>query len=371
MSVLTAEPVSDALQTVAEKLEAGTRLNAEDGLALFQTPDVGWVAGWADRDRRRRHGRQVFFATNININPTNVCHVGCHFCAFAKPSDDDEGAYTYTVDEMEQRVRHAVEQHGVHEVHIVGGLKAELGFDFYHELIQRFRAISDQLFIKAFTAVEIDDLAAKAGLPIRETLATLQSAGLNSMPGGGAEIFAERVRQMICPQKMGPERWVEIHQTAHVLGIYTNCTMLYGHLETDEERVDHLLQLRELQDATNGFQAFVPIAFHPKNTQMEHVTFSDGITDFRVHAAARLLLDNIPHIKAYWPTLGLKVASVLLHAGVDDLAGTTIDERIMHDAGAESPKSLTRDDLITVIRRSGCEPCEVDSSYRPTNAATA
>ena len=348
--------MASVLDRVAQTVAQGERLTRTDALDLFQATDVIRLGGLADRVKRARWGDRVHFVINRQINPTNICVLSCRFCDFATKRGRDN-AYEMTLDEVLERCTPELR-----EVHIVGGLHPDWPWDHYLQMLRRIRVQFPQIQIKAWTAVEIDYFSKKFRLSIEEVLRQLQAAGLAALPGGGAEVFSERVRKALFPFKIGAPRWLEIHRTAHRLGLLTNATLLYGHMETDEERVDHLLKLRELQDETRGFMSFIPLAYPPGRTQVVSRQAS-GIEDLRTVAVARLVLDNFPHIKAYWVTMGEEIASVALHFGADDLDGTIGEERIMHAADAASPVSLTRERLIELIRESGCVPVERDALY--------
>ncbi|MBI4430265.1 MAG: aminofutalosine synthase MqnE [Candidatus Omnitrophica bacterium] len=359
MSLLYSDP---NLEIIWEKLAHGERLNSEDGVRLYRSNDIVTLGQLALEAKEKQFGKTVYFSNNLYINPTNICDVGCYFCAFARPEDAPD-AYVISLEEIGQRVREAVERFNVHEVHIVGGLYEKLSFDYFAGIVSVIKEASPSLFVKAFTAVEIDFLAKMGKMSIRECLLELKRRGLDSLPGGGAEILGERVRKKICPQKITGKEWIDIHREAHEVGLVTNATMLYGHVEGPEDRVEHMIMIRDLQDETGGFRSFVPLAFHPKNTKLDHISPTDGMLDLKNFAVARLLMDNVPHIKAYWTTLGMKMAQVSLYFGVDDFAGTNINEKIMHDAGASSPVETTRKEIVRLIKEAGFEPCEVDSSY--------
>ncbi|MBE3585765.1 MAG: aminofutalosine synthase MqnE [Thermoanaerobacter sp.] len=355
--------VSEELKDIAEKVQAGERLSFEDGVRLFKSNDLLTLGYLADLVRRRKNGDRAFFVVNRHINHTNICINRCPLCAFGK-DPGDRGAYTMTLDEIESRAKECQGQ-GVSEIHIVGGLNEALDLEYYLEMIRRTRRALPGVLIQAFTAVEVDYLARSNGISLERTLELLKEAGLDSLPGGGAEIFAPRVRERICPRKISGERWLEVHETAHNLGIRTNATMLYGHIETVEERVEHLIRLRELQDRTGGFLAFIPLAFHPKNTGLEslELTGTTGYEDLKVLAVSRLILDNFDHIKAFWIMIGPKLAQVALSFGVDDLDGTVVEEKIAHDAGAETEQHMPREKLIKMIRAAGRIPVERDTLY--------
>lgn len=352
-------PLSD----IHEKILAGGRLSFEDGVRLYQSNDLATLGYLASIVRRRLNGSRVYYSINLHLNHTNVCTARCLFCAFAR-RPGEAGDYTFSLEEIQDRVRQAIEKWHINEVHIVGGHNPDLGMDYYLEMIRKIREISSTVYIKALTAAEIQDLAIRSELTPREVLTLLKQAGLDGMPGGAAEIFAERVRRKVCPDKVTAEEWLDIHRTAHVLGLRTNATMLYGHIETEEERVDHVLRLRSLQDETHGFFSFIPLSYNAENTPMGKLGEPGGFADLKVYAVSRLLLDNIPHLKAHWTTIGLKLAQVALSFGVDDLGGTNLNEKIIHDAGAETPIDLSEEELRRLIRDAGYEPCLVDSSYR-------
>ena len=350
------------LLDVAEKLDAGVRLSMADGIRLFECPDllaVGWLA---NREREKRHGGQTFYNYNIRIEATNVCVASCLFCAFARLQPGDDGAYTLSLEQVWDKLRDRRDQ-PLTEVHVVNGLHPDLPFDYYLELLRGLKQIRPDVHLKCFTAVEIaffSDLYDKSD---EEVLRELMVAGLDSLPGGGAEVFAERVRRKISHDKCGTERYLDIHRTAHRLGMRSNVTMLYGHIETHEERVDHMLRARTLQDDTSGFQAFIPLAFHPDNNQMRKLPAPTAADTLRVHAVARLMLDNVPHIKAFWIATGIDTAQTALWFGVDDLDGTVQEEQIYHMAGARTPEAMTTDDISHLIRIAGRDPVERDTLY--------
>jgi aminodeoxyfutalosine synthase len=350
------------LTEVADKLDAGVRLTLEDGVRLFECPDllaVGWLA---NRERERRFGPRTFYNRNLRLEATNVCVASCLFCSFARLKDGDPGAYTMSLEQAWARLRDRAGD-GLTEIHIVNGLHPTLPFSYYTELLAGFKRIRPDIHLKAFTAVEIAFFADLYGKTDEQVLRELVAAGLDSLPGGGAEIFAERVRRKICHDKCDGERWLAIHRTAHRLGLRSNVTMLYGHIETAAERVDHMLRARALQDETGGFQAFIPLAFQPDNNQMRKLPPPSAADSLRVHAVARLVLDNIPHIKAFWIATGVEVAQQALWFGVDDLDGTVQEERIYHMAGARTPEALTPAEIRRLIREAGREPCERDTLY--------
>lgn len=357
-------PIRDPrLRPIAEKVLRGQRLEFADGVALYRSSDllaVGWLANWV---RERRHGNICYYNVNRHINPTNVCVAHCRLCAFGR-SPDAPGAYTYALEEIYQRAAQGVAE-GATEFHIVGGLHPSLGFDHYLEMIRGLKQRFPQVHLKAFTMVEIGYFARITRRSPHDILLALKEAGLDSLPGGGAEIFHPRVRKIICDHKISGRMWLDIARTAHRLGLRSNATMLYGHIETVEERVEHLLALRQLQDETGGFVAFIPLAFHPENTALAHLPKPTARDDLKNIAVARLLLDNFDHIKAYWIMLTPPVAQIALRFGADDLDGTVIEEKIYHDAGSSSPQQLTRQQLERLIRSVGRDPVERDTLYRP------
>lgn len=355
-----------ALLPITEKVLAGERLTFEDGVALFRSPDLLAVGYLAHHVRQKRHGRRTYFNVNRHINPTNVCVASCRLCAFGR-KPDAAGAYTM---DLEGAFRTAGQgwTEAITEFHIVGGLHPELPFSYYVDLIRGLKERFPTVHLKAFTAVEVAYYTRIARLSVKEVLERLKEAGLGSLPGGGAEIFAPATRRKICDHKIGAAMWLRVHRTAHQMGLHSNATMLYGHVESDEDRVDHLIRLRELQDETHGFQAFIPLKFHPDHTELGKDTgYRDttGFTDLKNVAVARLLLDNFPHIKAYWIMMTARVAQVALRFGADDLDGTVVEEKIYHDAGATTPQVMTRPQLVRLIREAGQEPCERDTLYRP------
>lgn len=348
---------------VAEKVAAGARLSESDGLRLLDCPDLELVGWLADGVRRRKNGEQVTFIHNLYINYSNVCILSCQFCAFARKRNEP-GAWEHTVEEMSERARAAVRE-GITEIHIVGGLHPKFPFSYYTEMLRALRRVDAGLFLKCFTAVEIYHLAWKAKLSLSETLMALREAGLNGLTGGGAEIFAPEVREKICRGKETAEEWLACHREAHRLGLPTTCTMLYGHVETHAQRIDHLRRLRELQDETRGFVGFVPLSFHPDHTELAHIPKPTGQEDLRTLAVSRLFLDNFDHITGYWIGLGLKLAQVSLSYGVDDLHGTLQEEHIFHMAGSHAPVATQQADLRRMILEAGRVPVQRDSLYRP------
>jgi aminodeoxyfutalosine synthase len=353
------------LEPIANKVLAGERLSADDGLALYQSHDllaVGWLANHV---REQRHGNITYYNVNRHINPTNVCVAHCRLCAFGR-SPDSPGAYTFALEEIWKRAADGVAE-GATEFHIVGGLHPDLPFEYYLDLIRGLKQRFPQVHLKAFTMVEVGYYARISKLSIIDTLLAMKNAGVDSLPGGGAEIFHPRVRKIICDHKVSGQMWLQIARTAHEIGLRSNATMLYGHIETPEERVDHLLQLRALQDQTHGFVTFIPLSFHPANTALSHLPISTGIDDLKTIAVSRLLLDNFDHIKAYWIMLTPRIAQVALRFGANDLDGTVVEEKIYHDAGATTPEHLTRAELERLIRAAGRVPVERDTRYNPVD----
>src|SRR5262245_54618961 len=351
------------LPPIHEKVLARERLDATEAWTLYQTGDILAVGWLANHVRERLHGDRTYFNVNRHLNPTNVCVAACRLCAFGRKKDAP-GTYTMALEEAFQTAASGYSE-AVTEFHIVGGLHPDLPFEYFLDLISGLKERFPDVHLKAFTMVEVAYLAKRAKLPVKETLEKLKEAGVDSLPGGGAEIFADRVRHIICDHKIDGDQWLETARTAHELGLKSNATMLYGHVENDEDRVDHLLKLRELQDQTGGFQTFIPLAFHPDNTPLQHLPKTTGMLDIRQIAVSRLVLDNFAHIKAYWQMLTPKIAQIALRFGADDLDGTVIEEKIYHDAGATTPQGMRRQELMRLIRVAGREPVERDTMYRP------
>jgi aminodeoxyfutalosine synthase len=354
------------LAEIDDKLRAGERLSFDDGVRLFGVADLPAVGWLANRERERRHGARTYFNYNLRLEPTNVCEASCLFCSFARLKPGMAEAYTMSLEEAWDKLRQRASQ-PLTEVHIVNGLNPELPFEYYTQLLSGLKRIRPGIHLKCFTAVEIAFFADLYGRTDAQVLRELMGAGLDSLPGGGAEIFAERVRRKICSDKCGTERYLSIHRTAHGLGLRSNVTMLYGHIETMEERVDHMLRARELQDETGGFQAFIPLAFHPDNNKMQKLPPPTGTDTLRVHAVARLMLDNIPHIKAFWIATGVELAQIALWYGVDDLDGTVQEEKIYHMAGSAAPEGMSTAQLSRLVRAAGREPLERDTLYNVVN----
>jgi len=354
------------LTDIADKLDAGARLTLGEGVQLFECPDllaVGWLA---NREREKRHSGRTFYNFNIRLEATNVCVASCLFCSFARLKPGDPGAYTMSLEQAWNKLRERQHQ-ALTEIHLVNGLHPDLPWDYYTELLRGFKRIRPDVHLKCFTAVEIAFFADLYGKTDEQVLRELIEAGLESLPGGGAEIFAERVRSKIANDKCGTDRYLDIHRTAHRLGLRSNVTMLYGHIETAAERVDHMLRSRALQDETGGFQAFIPLAFHPDNNQMRKLPAPSAADSLRVHAVSRLMLDNIPHVKAFWIATGVEVAQTSLWFGVDDLDGTVQEEKIYHMAGSPTPEGMTTAQLTRLVRTAGREPLERDTLYNIVN----
>jgi aminodeoxyfutalosine synthase len=360
----------DLLSAIRDKLEAGRRLSTSEGEALF-LPEVGihTLGQWADRVRRAKNDRVAYYNINAHLNPTNVCVFRCPLCAYSRDAGDATAA-EMTIDAILARGQEAVEI-GATEVHIVGGCDPRKDFSWYLTILRRLHEAFPQLHLKAWTAAEIAWFAQQANLSIRQVLEAMVEAGLGSLPGGGAEVFAPDVRKIIAPRKCDADVWIDVHRTAHRLGLRSNATMLYGHLETPAQRIDHLARLRALQDETGGFQAFIPLAFHPAGTALADRVPQPptAMLDLRMMAISRLMLDNFDHIKAYWISLGVSTAQLALAYGADDLDGTVRHEKIHHDAGSKTPQALGVDELRGLIREAGFEPVERDTLYHRVERA--
>lgn len=350
------------LNPIAEKVAAGERLSFEDGIVLYRSGDilaVGWLANLV---RERMHGDIAYFNVNRHINPTNVCVASCRLCAFGKKKGE-AGTYTMALEEALETAASGYTE-AVTEFHIVGGLHPDLPFSYFMDLVRGLKERFPKVHVKAFTMVEVAFLAKRGKMSIAETLEQMKAAGVDSMPGGGAEIFADRVRHIICDHKIDGGEWLETARLAHKTGLRSNATMLYGHIENEEDRVDHLLKLRAVQDETGGFQTFIPLAFHPDHTVLEHLPRTTGMLDIKQIAVGRLLLDNFAHVKAYWQMMTPKIAQIALRFGADDIDGTVVEEKIYHDAGATTPQGMRRADLIRLITEAGRVPFERDTMYR-------
>src|SRR4051812_32961707 len=349
------------LATIRERVEAGERLSFDDGLFLDQHADLHTLGELANRVRERKNGNLAYYNVNTHLNPTNVCVYRCTFCAFRADLKSPKG-YVMTDGQILDRAAEA-DRRGATELHIVGGLHHQLPYEWYLNVIRIIPRAHPRLHLKAYTAVEWDWFARLTGRPTKELLAEFKEAGLGSLPGGGAEIFHPEVRDKICEHKADAAEWIRVHREAHELGLRSNATMLYGHIEEPRHRIDHLVRLRELQDETGGFQTFIPLAFHPDNTGLSHITKPSGLTDLRVMALSRLMLDNFAHIKAYWVMLGIQTAQLALGFGADDLDGTVVHEKIYHDAGSDSPQELSVTEIRRLIEEAGRVPIERDTLY--------
>lgn len=348
-------------EAIEHKVMGGQRLTVQEGLALYQEPDLEWVGALANRVREQRYGNRTTYIVNMHLNYSNLCTLSCMFCAFARKRGQD-GGYEMSMEEMLERVSVLAEAREP-EVHIVGGLHPDYPYEYYPQLLSRLRERYPQMHLKAFTAVEIDYFAQLAGKSVEWVLQDLRDHGLGSLPGGGAEVLTDRIHRKLYRDKMGPDRWLEIHQIAHRLGIRTSATMLYGHIETDEERVEHLDKLRRLQDLHGGFLAFIPLRFHPDNTPLKKLPLRSGDEVLRQMAVGRLMLDNFPHVKAYWIMSGLDNAKRAQHFGADDLDGTVVDERITHMAGCDTPVGMTEANLRQMILDTGRDPVRRNALY--------
>jgi aminodeoxyfutalosine synthase len=350
------------LQTIRDKVHAGQRLSFDEGVFLYDQTDLFTLGELANLVRERKNGNYAYYNVNTHLNPTNVCVYRCTFCAFRA---DLKSAKGYVMSD-EQILEHAgaAERRGATELHIVGGLHHQLPYEWYLNVVRIIHQAYPRLHLKAYTAVEWDWFARLTARPTRELLAEFKDAGLGSLPGGGAEIFHAEVREQICEHKADAEAWINIHREAHQLGLRSNATMLYGHIEKTQHRIDHLCRLRGLQDETGGFQTFIPLAFHPDNTKLSHLTKASVLMDLRTMAVSRLMLDNFAHIKAYWIMLGIATAQLALSYGADDIDGTVVHEKIYHDAGSDSPEEMTVAQLRRLIEEAGRVPVERDTLYR-------
>ena len=346
---------------VAEKVLAGARLSLDDGLALYRTPDLYALGALANHVRERLHGNLAYFNVNQHVNYTNYCNKFCAFCSFDR-LPGQEGAYLLTPEQAAAKIRAQLHE-PVTEVHMVAGVWPKIPYSYYLELLRAVKAAKPSIHIKAFTMVELDQIAKVARKPLPEVLEELKAAGLGSCPGGGAEIFSERVHQAGYRLKISGEQWLELTRTVHRAGLRTNCTMLHGHIETLEEKVDHLDRLRRLQDETGGFQTYIPLSFHPANNEWSHLPGPSALDELREIAVGRLMLDNIAHVKAYWIMLGIEIAQLALAFGADDVDGTVVEEHIYHDAGAKTPQEVQREELVGWIRDAGRTPVERDTLY--------
>jgi aminodeoxyfutalosine synthase len=357
------ELTADArLAVIREKVEAGQRLSFDEGVFLSGSADLFTLGELANLVRERKNGNYAYYNVNTHLNPTNVCVYRCTFCAFRADLKSDKG-YVMTDEQILERAAEA-DRRGATELHIVGGLHHQLPYDWYLNVVRIIHQAQPRLHLKAYTAVEWDWFQRLTNRPTRDLLSEFKEAGLGSLPGGGAEIFHPEVRDQICEHKADADAWIRIHREAHERGLRSNATMLYGHIENARHRIDHLCRLRALQDETGGFQTFIPLAFHPDNTRLSHIPQASGLMDLKTMAISRLMLDNFPHIKAYWVMLGIKTAQVALGFGADDLDGTVVHEKIYHDAGSESPQELSVEEIRRLIVEAGRVPVERDTLYR-------
>jgi aminodeoxyfutalosine synthase len=358
-----------ALRPLEDKVRSGERLSFADGLTLFNSPDFPGVGYLANIVRERMHGDKSYFIHNRHINHTNICVNSCRFCAFGTKKDRPN-AYAKSLEEIFADAGSYLDGR-VREFHIVGGLHPDFPFQYYVDMLRGLKERFPRVHIQAFTAVELDHLARVAGLPPRETLCALRDAGLGSIPGGGAEIFAPRARRKICGEKITGEEWLRVHETAHSIGLRSNATMLYGHIETAEERVDHLIRLRELQDRTGGFVTFIPLAFHPENTRLDFLPWTTGQLDLRCLAVSRLMLDNFPHIKAFWIMITPEIAQLSMSFGADDMDGTVVEEKIIHAAGGKTEQVFEKNGIVRRILEMGRLPVERDTLYEELEEVSA
>lgn len=352
-----------ALEPIVEKVQNGERLTLEDGLTLYNTPDLLTVAQLANLVNQRKNGDRVYFIQNLYINPTNVCEAKCAFCAFRR-DPDEEGAYTMSPEELLEYVEKRYSE-GMREFHIVGGHNHTVPFDYYLNTVSILKKHYPHITIKAYTAAEIEFFSRLSGLSIEEVLKELMAAGVESLTGGGAEILTERYRLKMSPDKASTDQYLEVHRIAHHLGLKTHCTMLYGSIETLEERLIHMIRLRELQDETNGFLVFIPLAMQPRNVNASIKRRTSAMDDMRTIAVSRLMMDNFPHIKAYFINIGTQLAQLATQFGASDLHGTLVEERISHAAGALTQQALTKDELIWLIKGANRTPVERDTFYNP------
>jgi aminodeoxyfutalosine synthase len=354
----------EELSTIIKKIQASEDLDFEDGLLLMEAKNLSLIGALADYMRRKTTGERVMFVTNCHINYTNVCISKCRFCAYFR-EDGQKGAFTLTIDEIMEKAENASKM-GATELHIVGSLNPRLQFEYYEEVLRRLHEKYPAMSLKAYTAVEIAHIAETSGMSIKEVLLRLKKTGLTSLPGGGGEIFNREIREKLCPNKISGERWLEVMETAHKLEIKSNATMLYGHIETHGDIIDHILRIRKLQEKTRGFQAFIPLRFHPDNTDLQKsgVRGSTGFDDLKIIAVSRLLLNGyVNNIKAYWVMAGEKLAQIALHYGANDIDGTVMEERITHAAGGAEPEYMPKERLIHLIKNAGRIPAERTTNY--------
>ncbi len=352
----------EELSPIIEKIQACEELDFEDGMLLMNSRNLPLIGALADYAREKTVGDKVMFVTNCHINYTNICVSKCRFCAYFR-DEGQKDAFTLTMDEIMEKAQKASRM-GATELHIVGSLNPKLPFEYYEEILSRLHEKYPRMSLKAYTAVEIAYIAEQAGMSVKQVLLRLKNAGLAGLPGGGGEIFNEEIRKKLCPNKINGERWLEVMETAHNLGIKSNATMLYGHIETNEDIVDHILRIRKLQKKTHGFQAFIPLSFHPDNTEMQTIKAPTGFDDLKIIAVSRILLKGyVNNIKAYWVMVGEKLAQIALHYGANDIDGTVMEERITHAAGGTSPEYMPKERLIHLIRNAGRIPVERTTNY--------
>ncbi|MCP3977721.1 MAG: aminofutalosine synthase MqnE [bacterium] len=353
---------ASGLGDIFDKVQNEERLTFDDGVRMFESRALMAVGAMANIVRERKNGNRAFFVRNMHLNPTNVCTVDCKFCGFYRPYRNKELGWTWSLERCLDEVRRRLEE-PLTEVHIVGGHNPDLPYEFYIDLVRGIRESRPDMHVKAFTAAEYDFFAKRFKKPLDEVLEDFKAAGLGSLPGGGAEVLVERVRQEIYKKKISAERWLEVTERAHGHGLRSNATMLYGHVETLDERIEHMCRLRALQDRTGGFMCFIPLAFHPENTELSHLPGPTGFDDLMTVAVSRLMLDNFDHIKAYWIMISPRVAQTALNMGADCLDGTVVEEKIVHMAGAKTPAGLSMDALLRLIREAGRDPVQRDSLY--------
>jgi aminodeoxyfutalosine synthase len=361
-----------SFSAIADKVRQGEPLLLPDGVALLRHPNFVELGALANEVRERLHGDRTYFNRNLHINPTNVCIASCKLCSFSRRAADAEGAFVLSVEEAVGKLRRRLDAgQRVTEVHVVGGLHDGLPFDYFTDLLAALKQVAPGVHIKAFSAVEIFFFHRLYRQSIEDILRRLREAGLDSLPGGGAEILSPRVRKAICPNKCSADEWLEVHRTAHQLGLKSNCTMLFGTVETLEERAAHLTCLRELQAETNGFLAFIPLPFHPENNALADTPAPTAAEVLRMFAVARLMLDNVPHLKAYWVSLGLATAQTAQWFGADDFDGTVSEEKIYHEAGSQSPQALSPAEIGRMVRAAGRVPVERNTLYGNVEVCSA
>jgi len=353
--------LSDELKPIRDKVFAGERLSLDDGRLLFATPDLTGVGALANWLTETRNGNRTTFTYNRHLNYTNVCAYKCMFCAFRRSGDEDD-AITMDMDFVANRIANEFTD-GMKEVHVVGGIHPELPYEYYLDLLRTIKKTRPALHIKGFTMIELNEIAKQAGKPLPEVVLELKDAGLDSCPGGGAEVLSERVHKKLYNGKLPPHEWIEAVKVVHAAGLKSNATMLFGHIETTDERLEHMDQIRRVQDETGGFMQFIPLVFHPDNTPLQRLGKTTGLDALRTIAVSRLMLDNMPHVKAYWIMVGIRMAQIALHYGADDIDGTVVEEHITHDAGATTPQGLTTERLAELIRETGRQPVLRDTLY--------